>query len=163
MTQPYDRSVPVLRVEREALKLAVQWPALCGPEFDSLGFGAFTIPAHAAVAGLIAQRGGVISAGRARDWAGALLEAAPDDRARSFVTELAVEPVQVTGEPDERYADVVLARVGELAAGRQIAAVKARLQRTNPVDEQAAYNRLFGDLMALEVRRKGLLGRAAGG
>jgi DNA primase len=160
--QPYDRSDPVLRVEREALKLAVQWPALCGPEFDSLGAAAFTVPAHAAVARLIAGCGGVVSAGRARDWVAALLDAAPDDRARSFVTELAVEAVQVTGELDEKYADVVLARVGELAVGRRIAAVKARLQRTNPVDDQAAYNKMFGDLVALEQRRQALLNRATG-
>jgi DNA primase len=160
--RPYDRSDPVLRVEREALKLAVQWPALCGPEFDALGAVAFTVPVHAAVAGLIAGRGGVVSAGRARDWVAALLEAAPDDRARSFVTELAVEALQVAGEPDEKYADVVLARVGELAVGREIAAVKARLQRTNPVDDQRAYDKMFGDLVALEQRRKWLLGRATG-
>lgn len=159
---PYDRSDPVLRVEREALKLAVQWPALCGPEFDSLGPASFTVPAHAAVAGLVAGCGGVVSAGRARDWVAALLDAAADDRARAFVTELAVEALQVTGEPDEKYADVVLARVGELAVGRQIAAVKARLQRTNPVDDQPAYNRMFGDLVALEQRRKALLDRATG-
>ena len=66
---------------------------------------------------LIAACGGVGTAGRARDWAAALLEAAPDDVVRGFVTELAVEPLQVSGEPDEKYADVVLARVGELAAG----------------------------------------------
>jgi DNA primase len=160
--QPYDRSDPVLRVEREALKMAVQWPALCGPEFDSLGAPAFTVPVHAAVARLIAECGGVVSAGRARDWVAALLDAAPDDRARSFVTELAVEAVQVTGELDEKYADVVLARVGELAVGRQIAAMKARLQRTNPVDDQAAYNKMFGDLVALEQRRQALLNRATG-
>jgi DNA primase len=160
--RPYDRSDPVLRVEREALKLAVQWPALCGPEFDALAVTAFTVPVHAAVAGLIAGRGGVVSAGRARDWAAALLEAAPDDRARSFITELAVEALQVASEPDEKYADVVLARVGELAVGREIAAVKARLQRTNPVDDQPAYNKMFGDLVALEQHRKALLGRATG-
>jgi len=160
--RPYNRSDPVLRVEREALKLAVQWPALCGPEFDALGAAAFSVPVHAAVAGLIAGRGGVVSAGRARDWVAALLVAAPDDRARSFVTELAVETVQVASEPDERYADVVLARVGELAVGREIAAAKARLQRTNPVDDQAAYNKMFGDLVALEQRRKWLLDRATG-
>jgi DNA primase len=159
---PYDRSDPVLRVQREALKLAVQWPALCGPEFDSLGEPAFTVPVHAAVARLIAGCGGVVSAGRARDWVAALLEAAPDDRARSFVTELAVEPLQVAGEPDERYADVVLARVGELAVRRQIAAVKARLQRTNPVEDQRAYDKMFGDLVALEQRRIALLNRATG-
>jgi DNA primase len=68
----------------------------------------------------------------------------------------------VAGEPDEKYADVVLARVGELAVGRDIAAVKARLQRTNPVEDQPAYNKMFGDLVALEQRRKSLLERATG-
>jgi DNA primase len=161
--RPYDKSDPVLRVEREALKLAVQWPALCGPEFDALGAAALTVPVHAAVFGLIAGCGGVMSAGRVRDWVAALLAAAPDDRARAFVTELAVEPLQVAGEPDERYADVVLARVGELAAGRQIGAIKAKLQRMNPEDDQPAYNKMFGDLVALEQRRKWLLDRATGG
>jgi DNA primase len=160
--RPYDRNDPVLRVEREALKLAVQWPALTGPEFDALGAAAFTAPVHAAVFGLTVACGGVGAAGRARDWAAALLEAAPDDRARAFVTELAVETLQVPGEPDEKYADVVLARVGELAVGREIAAVKARLQRMNPEEDQAAYGRMFGDLVALEQRRKWLLDRATG-
>ncbi|HWG01229.1 MAG TPA: DNA primase [Trebonia sp.] len=161
-TFPYDRNDPVLRVEREALKLAVQWPALCGPEFDALGAAAFNVPVHASVCTLIAGCGGVTSAGRARDWISGLLEAAPDDRARGFLNELAVESLQVPGEPDEKYADVVLARVGELAAGRQIAALKAKLQRMNPVSDQAEHMRLFGELIMLEQRRKGLLERAMG-
>jgi DNA primase len=158
----YDRSDPVLRVEREALKLALQWPGLTGPEFDALGAGAFTVPAHAAVFGLVEACGGVGTAGRARDWAAALLDAAADDRARGFVTELAVEPLQVAGDPDERYADTILARVGELSVGREIAAIKARLQRMNPEEDQAGYGRMFGELVALEQRRKWLLNRAAG-
>jgi len=160
--RPYDRGDPVLRVEREALKLAVQWPAITGPEFDALGATAFSVPAHAAVFGLVAACGGVGTAGRARDWVEALINAAPDDRARSFVTELAVEPLQMSGEPDEKYADVVLARVGELAVGREIAGIKARLQRMNPEEDQAAYGRTFGELVAREQRRKWLLERAAG-
>ena len=92
-----------------------------------------------------------------------LLEAAPDDRARAFVTELAVEAASRSPASwTRRTPDVVLARVGELAVGRQITAVKARLQRMNPVDEQAAYGRLFGDLVALEQRRQALLKRATG-
>jgi len=161
--QPYDRSDPVLRVEREALKLAVQVPALCGPTFDALGAQAFTVAAHGRVAALVAKCGGVSSAGRPRDWAGRLIEEAPDDGARTFLRELAVEEVQVAGDPDEHYVDVILARVGELAIGRQITAAKARLQRMNPVDEQAEYNRQFGDLMALEQRRQALLRRLTGG
>ena len=65
-------------------------------------------------------------------------------------------------DPDEKYADIEIAKVGELAVSREIAAVKARLQRMNPVEEQAAYNRMFGDLIVLEQRRRGLLDRAAG-
>ena len=61
-----------------------------------------------------------------------------------------------------KYAESVLAKVGELAVSREIAAVKARLQRMNPVEEQAGYNRLFGDLVGLEKRRKALLDRASG-
>src|SRR5262249_3281552 len=45
----YDLGDPVIQVEREALKLAVQRPALCGPAFDVLGPAAFTAEPHAAV------------------------------------------------------------------------------------------------------------------
>ena len=161
----YDLSDPVVQVEREALKLAVQLPALCGPEFDALGQDSFTVPQHAAVAGFIAGCGGTATAAGGREWAARLREAAPSDAARSFVTQLAVEPLRVPradGEADARYAGAVLARVEELAVSRQIATVKSRLQRMNPAEEQSGYNRLFGDLIALEQRRKVLLERAAG-
>ena len=161
----YDPADPVTGVEREALKLAVQRPALCGPEFDVLGASSFTMSRHVAVYALIAACGGAAGAGGGREWAAALRDAAPDDAVRSFVTELAVEALRVPradGEADARYAAAVLARVEELAVSREIAVVKSRLQRMNPVAEQAAYNRLFGDLIALEQRRKVLLERAVG-
>jgi DNA primase len=162
--QPYDRSDPVVYVEREALKLAVQRPALCGPEFDTLGPEAFTAPVHGAVFTLIAGCGGTAAGGASvREWAARLREAAPNERAQAFVTALAVEPPYVDGEPDAKYADMLLAKVGELAVSREITTVKARLQRMNPVEEQVGYNRLFGDLVGLEKRRKALLDRAAGG
>jgi len=159
----FGRNNPVASVERELLKLAVQRPGLCGPEFDALGASAFTLPAHGAMFGLIVACGGTAGAGSPRDWAARLREAAPNERAQGFVTGLAVESLQIAGEPDARYADKVLARVGELAVSREIGTVKARLQRMNPVEEQTAYNRLFGDLVGLEKRRKALLDRAAGG
>jgi DNA primase len=159
----YDRSDPALRVEREALKLAVQVPALCGPTFDALGIPSFTVAQHQRVVTLIAQCGGVSGAGRPKDWAARLIEEAPDDRARTFLRELILEQLQVAADPDTAYVEVILARVAELAISRQITAVKARLQRMNPIDEQVEYNRLFGDLMALEQRRQALLKRATGG
>ena len=160
---PYDLGDPVIVAEREALKLAVQRPALCGPEFDALGADAFTAPVHQSVFTLIAACGGTTSGGSSpRQWAARLREEAPNERAQAFVTALAVEPLQSTREPDAKYADVLLAKVGELAVSREITSVKARLQRMNPVDEQAGYNRMFGDLVGLEKRRKALLDRAAG-
>jgi DNA primase len=162
---PYDLGDPVIQVEREALKLAIQRPVLCGPAFDAMGPDAFTAPRHATVRDLVAACGGTAGAGNAQQWAALLRERAPEDKARSFVTQLAVEPLRVPradGEPDARYADAVLARLEELAVSRNIAAVKSRLQRLNPVDGQATYNRTFGDLVALEQRRKALLEKAAG-
>jgi DNA primase len=161
---PYDPHDPVVQLERQALQLAVQRPGLCGPEFDALGADAFTVPVHRAVFALIAACGGTAAGGGSiKQWAARLREEAPNERAQAFVTGLAVQQPVINGEPDAKYADVVLARVGELAVSRQISSVKARLQRMNPVEEQAGYNRMFGDLMALETRRRALLDRAAGG
>jgi DNA primase len=158
-----DPGGPTVHVEREVLKLAVQQPALCGPEFDALGAGAFTGPGHGRVFMLIAACGGTASAGRPRDWVARLREQAPDEETQTFLAELAVESLQSPGEADERYADSQLARVGELAVSREITAVKSRLQRINPLEDEVAHRRMFGDLMALETRRRALINRAAGG
>jgi DNA primase len=40
--------------------------------------------------------------------------------------------------------------------------VKSRLQRLSPLEDQSEYNRILGDRVALERRRKALLERAAG-
>ncbi len=161
----YDPADPVVNLERQALKLAVQRPALLGPAFDGLGVEVFTAAAHRAARELIADCGGVAAAIGPRDWVDALLAAAPHDNARKFLTRLAVEPVEApgaAGEPDDKYADYVLTRLEELAVSRHIALVKSRLQRMNPVTEQADYNHTFGDLVALEQRRKLLVDRSGG-
>ena len=161
---PYNASEPVVNLERQALKLAVQRPALCGPVFDALPPEGFSVPVHGAVREIISGCGGVAGAKSARDWAARLIDAAPNDRAREFVTRLAVEPIETPrkdGEPDARFAEAVLAQVEDLAVSRQIAELKSRLQRLSPVDTKD-YNRTFGDLVALEQRHKALMGRASG-
>ena len=114
--------------------------------------------------GLIAACGGVTAVRSVREWSEQLRAAAPNDNARDFVTRLAVEPLEAPGqsaEPDARYAEAVLARVEELAVSREIAETKRRLQRLSPVTEPD-YNRMFGDLVALEQRKKVLSERAGG-
>jgi DNA primase len=160
----YNARDPIIQVEREALKLAVQRPALCGPAFDALGPGCFTAPVHTAAFEIVAGCGGTVAAAGGREWAERLRNAAPDDQVRAFITQLAVEPVRAPGadgEADARYIEAVLARVEELSLSRQIAQIKSRLQRMNPVTEQAEYNRMFGDLIALEQRHRVLIEPAA--
>jgi len=177
-----DRNDPGVQVEREALKLAVQRPGLCGPAVAALGPDAFTVPAHAGVLRLVGECGGwavgepdpdspppTAATGAAalggREWARALREAAPDATIQTLVTELAVEPLRTSaadGEPDTRYVAAILARAEELAVSRHIARMKSRLQRMDPVAAQADYARTFGDLIGLEQRRKVLLEQASG-
>ena len=72
-------------------------------------------------------------------------------------------PKKAAPKPKPVKADsaTVLARVEELSVSREIAVIKSRLQRLSPV-EDAGYNRIFGDLVALEQRRKVLAERASG-
>lgn len=47
-------------------------------------------------------------------------------------------------------------------ATRRIVELKGRLQRTNPTEQEADYNRQFADLLALEQYRRQLRERALG-
>ena len=53
-------------------------------------------------------------------------------------------------------------RLRELAAMRRISELKSRLQRMNPVTQTTEYNRLFGELVALESHRRSLRESALG-
>ncbi len=155
---PHD---PIAQVERETLKLAVQRPALLGPGFDAIPPEALVVPGHAAVRALIAEMGGTAAA-TGPEWAGRLREAAPNDEVRDMITGLAVDPLRSSGEPDDRYAQAMLSRLLEVQVTREITTLQSKLGRLNPVENQEAYNRLFGDLVALEQQRRTLRERAIG-
>jgi DNA primase len=157
---PVDEAVA--SVEREALKVAMQQPALAGPAFDALPDAAFVVPVHVTLRQGIAAAGGTASAVSGPAWAGAVEDQLPDLEARSLVHALAVEPLH-TNLPPERYSDVVLARLQEILVSRQVAALKSRVQRINPEDQPEEHARLSGELFALEMHRIRLRERASGG
>jgi DNA primase len=86
-----------------------------------------------------------------------------EERIRNGVHALAVEPLHSGSDGAERYAGAVLARMHEVVTGRQVAALKSKLQRINPQEEPDAHARLFGELIALEAYRRNLRERAIGG
>ena len=88
--------------------------------------------------------------------------AATDPAVIAAVTELGVEPVRGTSDPNPTFAVAYVYRLQELTTARRIADVKSRLQRTNPVDNALEYNRMFGELVMLEQHRRKLREGAVG-
>ena len=151
----------VVSVEREVLKIALQQPALAGPQFDALSEEAFLVAAHRALRAAIAAAGGSTAAVTGPAWTEAV-SAHIDETLRSGVNALSVEPLHAGAEDHARYADAVLARMHEMVAARQVAVLKGRLQRINPQDKPEEHASLFGELIALESYRRGLRDRAIG-
>ncbi len=147
---------PALRVEREALRLAVQQPALAGPVFDAIDETAYTDPIYAETRRAIAVAGGATAGISGPGWIDKIANASGDLVVKTVVVELAVEPLRAAGEPDSRYVAAVLSRLQELAVERQVGVLKSRLQRINPIERADEHRRLFGELIALEQHKRGL-------
>ena len=162
-TPPRAVEDSVATVEREVLKVALQIPAIAGPEFDAIAEDAFLVADHQQLRKAIDVAGGVAAAVSGAAWAQAVQSRLPDDRSRSLVSQLAVESLHSGNVEPARYADVMLARLQEMVAARRVGAVKSRLQRINPLEQAEEHSRLFGELISLEAHRRVLRERAIGG
>lgn len=158
---------PHLWPQREALKLALQYPQIAGSYFDGITDDAYSNEAYRTIRRAISTLGGVTAGAEQPgvEWLAAVAGEMPDLMARNFVSELAVEPIKLgeTGNPDtdlEAYADSVLSRLQEARVGDQVAQLKAQLGRMRPSDDEESYNSLFADLVALEQARRELNDRA---
>ena len=149
-----DPRDPRYTLEREALKLVVQHPDVIGPVLEDVSAEDFTHPAYRAVWAVVTLAGGVAAADE--QWTSRLQANTADQRVQSLLSALSVEAMPTTKEPTAEYAAVYVHRLRELTAQRRIADLKARLQRTNPVEEVTEYNRMFGELVALEQHRRNL-------
>jgi DNA primase len=162
LPSPSDR---LLLTERQTAKLLIQNPDLFPDAWDGLTSADFTHPAYAAVFTAVEKAGVEIGgAGVTADteWVHRVAEACEADEIRSLVASLAVEPLPVQGEVDGRYVIANSAALQLLTVMRTIAALKSKLQRTNPVEEQHKYNQMFSELVVLEARRKALHTRSIG-
>jgi DNA primase len=156
-----DARDPRLSLERETLKLVVQHPGVIAASLGEVDQDDFTHPAYRAVWGVVAAAGGVAAADA--QWAARLQGSTSDERLQGLLAALAVEAVHTSKEPTPAYAAQHVHRLRELTVLRRIADLKSRLQRTNPVDEAVEYNKMFGELVALEQHRRDLRERALAG
>lgn len=149
---PNDRR---LEAERGTLRLLIRSPETFGADFNGLGIDHFSHPAYRELfASVLAAGDGPGS------WTQRVLQVNPDPVLEQLVVSLAVEPV--LREPTEAYAAEYCAQLRLQTLARQIAELKSKLQRTNPLDDQAGYNRMFAQLVNLEKERKDLLALATG-
>lgn len=170
--QPAQQDAPVIRPpspkethlwpQREALKLALQYPDVVGSYFDGIPEDAYTNDAYRHVRKAISAVGGAAQGAQLAsvDWIAAVTGEMLDLTGRNFVSELAVEPILPTDLTPDVYADSVLSRLQETRVGDQIAQLKAQLGRMRPSDDESSYNSLFADLVALEQARRELNDRA---
>jgi DNA primase len=160
LPDPHDR---LLLIERETAKLLIQAPHLFGPDRDGLSMDDFTHPAYAAVFTAVEKAAATEApADGPGEWVHTVSAACEADPIRSLVAALAVERMPVSGEPTVRYATASSAKLQLLTCMRQIAALKSKLQRTNPVEHGTAHRRMFAELLALETRRQELQARTLG-
>jgi len=154
---------PRLRLQREAIKAALQIPSVAGPAYDELPEESFTHPAYVAVHRGIQAAGGAAAGLEGTEWLEAVAGQCPS-ALRSLLTELAVEQLRLATKHDgaARYVGSVLAGLQGAMVERQVAELKSRLQRTSPITDADEYHALFGDLVALEQYRKALRERSLG-
>jgi len=146
MPNPRDRG---LEVERGTLRLMVRAPEVFAAGWNEVRADDFTHPAYRAIFESIAGAGEP-----GADWPQPLVHGTSDGTLAHLIAALATEPLLRPASPG--YAGEYVAKLRLLSVSRSIASLKSKLQRTNPVDDQANYNRMFAGLLELEKQRREL-------
>ena len=152
LPDPRDRRA---EAERGTLRLLLRAPQVFTPTLNDLVADDFAQPAYRALFEAIAA-----AQERTGDWTQAIVADADPVLAQLVIT-LSVEPI--LKEPSPAYAAEYAAGVRLASTARQIEALKSRLQRTNPLENQRDYSRMFATLVELEARRKELFALVSGG
>jgi DNA primase len=146
-------------VERDVLKLVLQYTAAISSYFAEVEADDFTHPTYREIYEAVASLGGPdgLRADELRVKVGGA-----DGLTARVLSSMFVEPLHIAGEPDAKVAEAYVVRLRELAVARSIDQIKARIQRMNPVNEALEYNRMFAELITLEAQRRALRDRAIG-
>ncbi|MDO5534764.1 MAG: DNA primase [Propionibacteriaceae bacterium] len=152
LPDPADRR---LATERGVLKVMMQHPTLFPEDWGGVTTEDFQHPSYRQVFEVMTS-----TDRRAGGFAQAVVDGMDDPVGQQLVVALSVEPL--LAEPTGAYAREYAARLRLARVVRDINDLKSRLQRTNPIDEQASYNRMFAQLLELETRRRALEQHAVG-
>ncbi|NKX56912.1 toprim domain-containing protein, partial [Arthrobacter mobilis] len=155
-TRP-DLRDPAVRMERQALEVALQQPALLdADQWQRFAAARFSAPAHAAVHAAIGAAG--LSGATASQWVERVRQEVPEEL-RSFVSELAVTPLPARdGDALHLYCRGIMNRMFDLQITELKAEKMGRLQRMDPAADPEAFAQINRELMELEMQRRALRG-----
>lgn len=152
------------RVEREALKVALQAPALAADWYSSVEKSAYTYPIYAQMHAVLEAAYLLVDpvSTSLTDWSNLVLELADENLRPKFSAAL-VDPLNIRAEDSlERYVTGVLAKLLELDAARQVVELKSRLLLIDSEQNPAQADELTRALFNLEGQRRALLDHARG-
>jgi len=139
-----------VRLEREALRLALQQQRVVKARMEDVPIEFFSIPAHQTIwAALMKGTDPAL-----------LAESLDDPDARRITTQLSVEPIPLAGEQTddaiERLALAIFTRLKEFVLNRQIEQLTPQLQRLNPLEAPKEHDELFAKLLDLQRQKREL-------
>jgi DNA primase len=151
-----DPRDPVASMERQALEVALQEPALLGGGiWERFSAVRFATPAFQAVHDAMRASGPGLTGDPVR-WVEQVMHEVPEPL-RPLVSELAVVPLPAsTAEAVQKYCKDILARLFELQITRVKADKMGQLQRLDPAADPEEFQRLNRELMMLEMERRAL-------
>lgn len=143
-----------LSVERDTLKLMLQAPTLFDTAWNGVSVNDFSHPAYQVVFAAITS-----VPWTPEQWTNRVREATADPLAQQLEIALLVEPI-LRSDPDEAYASAYTAQLKLTSLTREMKELRSKLQRTNPLTDEAAHKRMFVELLEMENRRRQLQAEA---
>ena len=145
------RTSAQVRLERDLLKLALQYPASIEAHLDGVDPDMLSVPTHRAIWREVAAGGD----------ASTIVERL-DEEGRGLVAKLVNDPIDYDLDPDGRppqaHVDEVVNRLKDFALRRLIVEKKDQLQKLNPIENEEEYRKRYAELIALEGESKRVSG-----
>jgi DNA primase len=145
------RTSAQVRLERDLLKLALQYPASIEAYLDGVDPDMLSVPAHRAIWREIVAGGDASS----------IVERV-DEEGRGLVAKLVNDPIDydldAEGLPPAEHVDEVVNRLKDFALRRLIVEKKDQLQKLNPIENEEEYRKRYAELIALEGESKRVSG-----
>lgn len=150
--------LPQFADEREALKAIVQHPHVAANFAADVTDNDFMHPISKVIWSHVEAMGWPERTDPT--WLPRLADTLDDENAKRILSIAAVEPMRAREANTAAVVASILMRLQLVTLGRRVADVKSKLQRTNPIDEAETYNRMFGELIALEQQFRELRDRS---